>query len=122
MKQTLQPPPLQLERTQILPKIPAELLVLKSNLDGSLQKSEFVSRVIRFPLVNVRVKPGFLRQQPQAVGQLNFAPLAGPGSFQTIEDFRWKHVPSGNAQVGRRLRWARFLDQVANLLKPFTPP
>src|SRR6266404_433911 len=114
--------PLQLERTQILPKIPAELLILKSNLDGSLQKSELVSRVIRLPFVNMCVKSGFLRQQPQAIGQLNFASLAGPGPFQTIENFRWQNVPPGNAQVGRRLRRARFLDQIANLLKPFTPP
>src|SRR6266404_3256198 len=110
MKQTLQPSPLQLERTQILPKIPAELLVLNSNLDGGLQKSELVPRVIRLPLVHMRVKSGFLCQQSQPVGQLYLAPLAGSGPFQTIEDFRWKNVPPGNAQGGRRLRRARFLD------------
>src|SRR5215472_6151796 len=64
---------LKFEGTQVLAKRLAKFPIFQPDFYGSLQKSQFVSRVVGFSLVDMRQQARFLRQQTQRVRELDFA-------------------------------------------------
>src|SRR6185437_4246204 len=72
---------LQFESAEILAKTAAQLGIFQCEFDGRLQKSLFVTCIVRAAVVDAREKPVIGGEAPQAVGQLNFTTCAGLSLF-----------------------------------------
>src|SRR6266446_3523895 len=90
---------LQFQVLQIFAEVATKLFILQCNFHGRFQKPEFVARIVRNSVVNVRPQTILLCQNTQRVCQLDFPPCAWLSALQTIKNLRRQNVPPGNRQV-----------------------
>src|SRR5260370_13555575 len=89
----------QLERPQIFPQRPAQILAFQRKFDRCLNKTKLVASVVAFTLVNVGVHFFLLEQQAQRVRKLNFSTFAGWRSRKTTEDRPSQNVSADDRQI-----------------------
>src|ERR1051326_3196075 len=102
----------------MLPQRLAELLVGESELDERLEIRLEIADV-EPPLLAAHFHPEHLAAaldfEPDRVGELDLAALAGLGFLDGLEDRRREHVTRGDGEVAGRFLDAGFLDQVLDL-------
>src|SRR6266852_1422802 len=90
---------LQLQILQVFAEVAAKLGILQSDFHRRFQKPQFVARIVRNPVINVRPQAIFLRQDAQRVSQLDFVSRSRLGARQTIKNLRRQYVAPGYRQI-----------------------